>query len=186
MANHFASTRSRIALCAVSQATSDSAVRAREHRAVPGILTVVTDASRIGSESDLFSAFLGGSHAERLTVEPVDRHPGQRGRTTPRCGFWYVSAIQWIVTAKLVQPTDGPAVTAAVRLYNRTTAMARGAVVDVTSPHADFHGSPRLALDDSLAIGMYSRGGSSSETSAQTQDSVLACTPGPGEFVKPR
>ena len=28
--------------------------------------------------------------------------------------------------------------------------MARGAVVAVTSPHADFHGSPRLALDDSL------------------------------------
>ena len=40
--------------------------------------------------------------------------------------------------------------TAAIRLYNRTTAQARGAVVSVTSPHSDFHGSPRLALDDSL------------------------------------
>ena len=35
--------------------------------ALPGIRSVLTDASRIGSESDLFSAFLGGSHAERIT-----------------------------------------------------------------------------------------------------------------------
>ena len=54
------------------------------------------------------------------------------------------SAIQWFVTAKLVQPTDGPAVTAAVRLFNRTTGEARGSVVEVTSPNADFHGSTRL------------------------------------------
>ena len=54
------------------------------------------------------------------------------------------------MTAKLVQPTDGPAVTAAVRLYNRTTGEARGSVVSVTSANADFHGSTRLALDDSL------------------------------------
>ena len=80
---------------------------------VPGIRTVLTDASRIGSESDLFSAFLGGSHAERVTSNAVDGHSRQRDSATPRSGFWDLSAIQWIVTAKLVQPTDGPAVTAA-------------------------------------------------------------------------
>ena len=117
--------------------------------AVPGILTVVTDASRIGSESDLFSAFLGGSHAERLTSNQWTDIPGSAVAQLHGAVFG-TSAIQWIVTAKLVQPTDGPAVTAAVRLYNRTTGEARGAVVGVTSPHADFHGSPRLALDDSL------------------------------------
>ena len=116
--------------------------------AVPGIQTVLTDASRIGSESDLFSAFLGGSHAERVTSNLWTDIPGSAVAQLHGATFG-TSAIQWIVTAKLVQPTDGPPVTAAIRLYNRTTAMARGAVVEVTSPHADFHGSPRLALDDS-------------------------------------
>ena len=117
--------------------------------ALPGIRTVLTDASRIGSESDLFSAFLGGSHAERMTSNLWTDVPGSAVAQLHGAVFG-TSAIQWIVTAKLVQPTDGPPVTAAIRLYNRTTAMARGAVVGVTSPHADFHGSPRLALDDSL------------------------------------
>ena len=116
---------------------------------VPGIRTVITDASRIGSESDLFSAFLGGSHAERITSNLWSDIPGSAVAQLHGAVFG-TSAIQWIVTAKLVQPTDGPPVTAAVRLYNRTTGEARGAVVSVTSPHADFHGSPRLALDDSL------------------------------------
>ena len=44
--------------------------------AVPGIQTVLTDASRIGSESDLFSAFLGGSHAERVTSNQWTDIPG--------------------------------------------------------------------------------------------------------------
>ena len=117
--------------------------------AIPGIRTVVTDAGRIGSESDLFSAFLGGSHAERITSNLWSDIPGSAVAQLHGAVFG-TSAIQWIVTAKLVQPTDGPAVTAAVRLYNRTTGMARGSVVPVTSPHADFHGSTRLALDDSL------------------------------------
>ena len=117
--------------------------------AVPGIRTVLTDATRIGSESDLFSAFLGGSHAERITSNLWADIPGSAVAQLHGSTF-STSAIQWIVTAKLVQPTDGPAVTAAVRLYNRTTSQARGAVVGVTSPHADFHGSSRLALDDSL------------------------------------
>ena len=116
---------------------------------VPGIRTVITDASRIGSESDLFSAFLGGSHAERITSNLWSDIPGSAVAQLHGAVFG-TSAIQWIVTAKLVQPTDGPPVTAAVRLFNRTTGEARGAVVGVTSPHADFHGSPRLALDDSL------------------------------------
>ena len=117
--------------------------------AIPGIQTVLTDASRIGSESDLFSAFLGGSHAERITSNLWTDIPG--GAVAQLHGAVFgTSAIQWIVTAKLVQPTDGPPVTAALRLFNRTTGMARGSVVAVTSPHADFHGSTRLALDDSL------------------------------------
>ena len=117
--------------------------------AIPGILTVLTDASRIGSETDLFSAFLGGSHAERISSNLWTDIPGSAVAQLHGAVFG-TSAIQWICTAKLVQPDDGPAVTAAIRLYNRTTGEARGAVVDVTSPHADFHGSPRLALDDSL------------------------------------
>ena len=117
--------------------------------ALPGIRTVLTDATRIGSESDLFSAFLGGSHAERITSNLWTDIPG--GAVAQLHGAVFgTSAIQWFVTAKLIQPTDGPAVTAAVRLYNRTTGEARGSVVSVTSANADFHGSTRLALDDSL------------------------------------
>ena len=89
--------------------------------AVPGIQTVLTDASRIGSESDLFSAFLGGSHAERVTSNLWSDIPGSAVAQLHGATFG-TSAIQWIVTAKLVQPTDGPPVTAAIRLYNRTTA----------------------------------------------------------------
>ena len=44
--------------------------------AIPGILTVLTDASRIGSETDLFSAFLGGSHTERITSNQWTDIPG--------------------------------------------------------------------------------------------------------------
>ena len=44
--------------------------------ALPGIRSVLTDASRIGSESDLFSAFLGGSHAERITSNLWTDIPG--------------------------------------------------------------------------------------------------------------
>ena len=44
--------------------------------ALPGIRTVLTDATRIGSESDLFSAFLGGSHAERITSNLWTDIPG--------------------------------------------------------------------------------------------------------------
>ena len=115
----------------------------------PGLHTVTTDASRIGSESDLYSAFLGGSHAERITSNLWTDLPGSAVAQIRGSAFG-TSAIQWLVTARLVQPHDGPAVTAAIRLYNRTTRQGRGAVVSVTSPHADFHGSPRLALDDSL------------------------------------
>ena len=115
----------------------------------PGLHTVTTDASRIGSESDLYSAFLGGSHAERITSNLWTDLPGSAVAQIRGSAFG-TSAIQWLVTARLVQPHDGPAVTAAIRLYNRTTRQGRGAVVAVTSPHADFHGSPRLALDDSL------------------------------------
>ena len=115
----------------------------------PGIQTVQTDATRIGSESDLLSAVLGGSHSERITSNLWTDIPGSAVAQLYG-GVFGTSAIQWIITAKLVQPTDGPAVTAAVRLFNRTTGMARGVVVSITSPHADFHGSPRLALDDSL------------------------------------
>ena len=86
--------------------------------AVPGIVTVLTDASRIGSESDLFSAFLGGSHAERISSNLWTDIPGSAVAQLHGAVFG-TSAIQWIVTAKLVQPTDGPAVTAAVRLFNR-------------------------------------------------------------------
>ena len=152
--------------------------------AVPGILTVVTDASRIGSESDLFSAFLGGSHAERLTSNQWTDIPGSAVAQLHGAVFG-TSAIQWIVTAKLVQPDDGPAVTAAVRLYNRTTAQARGAVVSVTSPHADFHGSPRLALDDSL--NRYVLQGRIVERSVQNDSNFAAgLYAWAGEFVKPR
>ena len=117
--------------------------------AILGIRTILTDAGRIGSESDLFSAFLGGSHAERVTSNAWTDIPGSAVAQLHGAVFG-TSAIQWIATARLVQPTDGPAVTAELRLWNRTTSMARGATVSVTSPHADFHGSPRLALDDSL------------------------------------
>ena len=89
------------------------------------------------------------------------------------------------MTAKLVQPTDGPAVTAAVRLFNRTTGEARGAVVDVTSPHADFHGSPRLALDDSL--NRYVLQGRIVERDIQNDSGFSAgLYAWAGEFVKPR
>ena len=89
------------------------------------------------------------------------------------------------MTAKLVQPTDGPAVTASVRLYNRTTAQARGAVVSVTSPHADFHGSPRLALDDSL--NRYVLQGRIVERDIQNDSGFAAgLYAWAGEFVKPR
>ena len=96
--------------------------------AVPGIRTVLTDATRIGSESDLFSAFLGGSHMERVTSNLWSDIPGSAVAQLHGSVFG-TSAIQWIVTAKLVQPSDGQPVTAALRLYNRTTTMARGAVV---------------------------------------------------------
>ena len=55
--------------------------------AIPGILTVLTDASRIGSESDLFSAFLGGSHAERITSNLWTDIPRGSGRAAPRSDF---------------------------------------------------------------------------------------------------
>ena len=152
--------------------------------AIPGIRTVVTDAGRIGSESDLFSAFLGGSHAERIASNAWTDIPGSAVAQLHGAVFG-TSAIQWIVTAKLVQPTDGPAVTAAVRLYNRTTGMARGAVVSVTSPHADFHGSPRLALDDSLNRYVLQGRIVERDISADSGfSSGLYCWA--GEFVKPR
>ena len=152
--------------------------------AIPGILTVLTDASRIGSETDLFSAFLGGSHAERITSNLWTDIPGSAVAQLHGAVFG-TSAIQWIVTAKLVQPDDGPAVTAAVRLYNRTTGMARGAVVDVTSPHADFHGSPRLALDDSL--NRYILQGRIVERDIKNDSGFAAgLYAWAGEFVKPR
>ena len=152
--------------------------------AVPGIRTVLTDATRIGSESDLFSAFLGGSHAERITSNLWTDIPG--GAVAQLHGSVFgTSAIQWITTARLIQPTDGPAVTAAVRLYNRTTAMARGAVVSVTSPHADFHGSPRLALDDSL--NRYVLQGRIVERDIGSDSGFSAgLYAWAGEFVKPR
>ena len=152
--------------------------------AIPGIRTVITDASRIGSESDLFSAFLGGSHAERITSNLWTDIPGSAVAQLHGAVFG-TSAIQWIVTAKLVQPTDGPPVTAAIRLYNRTTAMARGAVVSVTSPHADFHGSPRLALDDSL--NRYVLQGRIVERDIQSDSGFSSgLYAWAGEFVKPR
>ena len=117
--------------------------------AIPGIRTVITDASRIGSESDLFSASLGGSHSERITSNLWTDIPGAYVSQLHGAIFG-TSAIQWICTARLIQPTDGPPVTAAIRLFNRTTGMARGQSVSLVSPHADFHGSDRLALDDSL------------------------------------
>ena len=152
--------------------------------ALPGIRTVVTDSTRIGSESDLFSAFLGGSHAERITSNNWTDIPGSAVAQLHGAVFG-TSAIQWIATARLVQPTNGPAVTAAVRLFNRTTGMARGSVVTVTSPHADFHGSTRLALDDSL--NRYVLQG-------RIVERDIASDPGfstglyawAGEFVKPR
>ena len=151
---------------------------------IPGIRTVLTDASRIGSESDLFSAFLGGSHAERITSNLWTDIPGSAVAQLHGAVFG-TSAIQWIVTAKLVQPTDGPAVTAAVRLFNRTTGEARGAVVGVTSPHADFHGSPRLALDDSL--NRYVLQGRIVERDIQSDSGFSAgLYAWAGEFVKPR
>ena len=152
--------------------------------AVPGIRTVLTDATRIGAESDLFSAFLGGSHAERLTGTAWTDIPGSAVAQLHGAVFG-TSAIQWIVTAKLVQPTDGAAVTAEVRLYNRTTSMARGVVVGVTSPHADFHGSSRLALDDSL--NRYVLQGRIVERSIQADSNFAAgLYVWAGEFVKPR
>ena len=152
--------------------------------AIPGIRTVLTDASRIGSESDLFSAFLGGSHAERITSNLWTDIPGSAVAQLHGAVFG-TSAIQWIVTARLVQPTDGPAVTAAVRLFNRTTAQARGSVVAVTSPHADFHGSPRLALDDSL--NRYVLQGRIVERDIQNDSGFSSgLYAWAGEFVKPR
>lgn len=152
--------------------------------AIPGLRTVITDASRIGSESDLFSAFLGGSHAERITSNVWTDIPGSAVAQLHGAVFG-TSAIQWIVTAKLVQPTDGPAVTAAVRLFNRTTAQARGAVVAVTSPHADFHGSPRLALDDSL--NRYVLQGRIVERDIENDSGFSSgLYAWAGEFVKPR
>ena len=152
--------------------------------AVPGIRTVVTNADRIGSESDLFSAFLGGSHAERLTETAWADIPGSAVAQLHGAVFG-TSAIQWIITAKLVQPTDGLAVTAQVRLYNRTTSQARGVVVGVTSPHADFHGSSRLALDDSL--NRYVLQGRIVERSIQADSNFAAgLYVWAGEFVKPR
>ena len=151
---------------------------------VPGIRTVVTSATRIGSETDLFSAFLGGSHAERLTETAWADIPGSAVAQLHGAVFG-TSAIQWIVTAKLVQPTDGAAVTAEVRLYNRTTAQARGRAVAVTSPHADFHGSTRLALDDSL--NRYVLQGRIVERSIQADSNFAAgLYVWAGEFVKPR
>ena len=152
--------------------------------AIPGIRTVVTNADRIGAESDLFSAFLGGSHAERLTATAWTDIPGSAVAQLHGAVFG-TSAIQWIITAKLVQPTDGLAVTAQVRLYNRTTSMARGVVVGVTSPHADFHGSSRLALDDSL--NRYVLQGRIVERSIQDDSNFAAgLYVWAGEFVKPR
>ena len=152
--------------------------------AIPGIRTVLTDVTRIGSESDLFSAFLGGSHAERLTATAWTDIPGSAVAQLHGAVFG-TSAIQWIATAKLVQPTDGLAVTAEVRLYNRTTAQARGAAVAVTSPHADFHGSPRLALDDSL--NRYVLQGRIVERDIHADSNFAAgLYVWAGEFVKPR
>ena len=152
--------------------------------AVPGIRTVLTDATRIGSETDLFSAFLGGSHAERIASNQWTDIPGSAVAQLHGAVFG-TSAIQWIVTAKLVQPTNGAAITAAVRLFNRTTSQARGAVVSVTSPHADFHGSPRLALDDSL--NRYVLQGRIVERAVSTDSNYAAgLYVWAGEFVKPR
>ena len=152
--------------------------------AVPGIRTVLTDSSRIGAESDLFSAFLGGSHAEAVTSNLWSDIPGSAVAQLHGAVFG-TSAIQWIVTAKLVQPTDGPPVTAAIRLFNRTTGEARGAVVAVTSPHADFHGSPRLALDDSL--NRYVLQGRIVERDIQGDSGFSSgLYAWAGEFVKPR
>ena len=139
-------------------------IRAREPRGTCRVFAPCSRTpARIGSESDLFSAFLGGSHAERITSNLWTDIPG--GAVAQLHGAVFgTSAIQWFVTAKLVQPTDGPAVTAAVRLFNRTTGEARGSVVEVTSPSADFHGSTRLALDDSLNRYVL-QGGSSRGTS---------------------
>ena len=151
---------------------------------IPGIRTVLTDASRIGSESDLFSAFLGGSHAERVTSNAWTDIPGSAVAQLHGAVFG-TSAIQWIATARLVQPTDGPAVTAELRLWNRTTSMARGATVSVTSPHADFHGSPRLALDDSL--NRYVLQGRIVERDIQGDSGFSSgLYAWAGEFVKPR
>ena len=152
--------------------------------AVPGIRSVLTDATRIGSESDLFSAFLGGSHAERLTESAWTDIPGSAVAQLHGAVFG-TSAIQWIVTAKLVQPTDGVAVTAEVRLYNRTTSQARGAAVEITSPHSDFHGSTRLALDDS--VNRYVLQGRIVERSVRADSNFAAgLYVWAGEFVKPR
>ena len=152
--------------------------------AIPGIRTVLTDVTRIGSESDLFSAFLGGSHAERLTATAWTDIPGSAVAQLHGAVFG-TSAIQWIATAKLVQPTDGLAVTAEVRLYNRTTAQARGRAVAVTSPHADFHGSTRLALDDSL--NRYVLQGRIVERDIHADSNFAAgLYVWAGEFVKPR
>ena len=118
--------------------------------ALPGIQTVQTDASRIGTESPICSRRSSAARTRSGSRRICGRR-SQAARWSNCMGRCFgTSAIQWIVTARLVQPDDGPAVTAALRLYNRTTGEARGAVVSVTSPHSDFHGSPRLALDDSL------------------------------------
>ena len=117
---------------------------------IPGIRTVLTDAGRIGSESDLFSAFLGGSHAERITSNLWSDIPGSA-----------VAQLHGAVFGTSCHPVDrhgeaGAANGWATRNSSRAALQShhgdgpRGAVVSITSPHADFHGSPRLALDDSL------------------------------------
>ena len=111
-----------------------------------------------------------------------------RGASTTEvmlAGNWRTSRMVAHYSAKLVQPTDSPAVTSEVRLYNRTTGEARGAVVAVTSPHADFHGSPRLALDDSL--NRYVLQGRIVERGIQSDSGFASgLYAWAGEFVKPR
>ena len=114
-----------------------------------GIGPVTTGPERIGLETDLFSANLGGSHFEPITSDQWTDLPG--GAIAQLHGAVFgTSAVQWKVTAKLVQPASGAAVTAQIRLLNSTTGAARGASVTVSAAHADFYGSARIALDDSV------------------------------------
>ena len=152
--------------------------------ALPGIRTVLTDATRIGSESDLFSASLGGSHAERITSNLWSDIPGAFVSQLAGAVFG-TSAVQWTCTARLVQPTNGPPVTASIRLFNRTTGMARGSTVLLTSPHADFHGSNRLALDDSVNRYVLQARIVERDISSDPGFSAGAYVFG-GQFVKPR